>query len=105
MNWNYGYKFGYDEIGSSSNPCDEQYRGTHAFSEPEIAAMRDFLVSHKDIKIAINLHAWGNLLITPYNYDDDWKNMHLLNDPINVAYEDIWDNSGLPRGNLYGSGI
>lgn len=67
--------------------------------------MWDFLVSHKDIKIAMNLHSWGNLLITPYNYDDDRRNMHLINDPINVAYQDIWDNSGLPWGNLYGSGI
>lgn len=23
LNWNYGYKFGFDEIGSSSDPCDE----------------------------------------------------------------------------------
>ncbi len=67
--------------------------------------MRDFLNSHKDIKIAINLHSWGNLLITPYNYDDDWKNMHLQNDPMNMAYQDIKENSGLPNGNLFGSGI
>ncbi len=23
LNWNYGYKFGFDNIGSSDDPCDE----------------------------------------------------------------------------------
>lgn len=27
--------FGQDNIGSSKNPCDEDYRGEFAFSEPE----------------------------------------------------------------------
>jgi len=74
LNWNYGYKFDFDEIGSSSNPCDEQYWGSSPFSEPEVSSMKNFLETHKDIKIAINLHSWGNLLITPYNYDSDWSN-------------------------------
>lgn len=67
--------------------------------------MRDFLTSHKDIKVAINLHSWGNLLITPYNYDSNRKNPNLLSDPYNLAYEDLRENGGLPDGNLFGSGI
>lgn len=105
LNRNYGLKFGLDEIGSSSNPCDEQYRGKSAFSEPEVKALDTYLKAHRDIKVAINLHSWGNLLIVPYNYDDNWKNPHLLKDPYNLAYEDVRKNAGLPEGNLYGSGI
>lgn len=105
LNRNYGYQFNFDEVGSSSNPCDEQYRGLEPFSEPEVKAMRDFLTSHWDIKIVINLHSWGNLLITPYNFDKDWWNPNLLTDPYNIVYDDLHENAGLPEGNLFGSGI
>ena len=105
MNRNYGYKFAFDKIGSSNDPCDEQYRGRSAFSEPETKAIRDFFDSHPDVKITINMHAWGNLLITPYNYDPDKTNPELMGDIMNVAYEDLHYNGGLPEDNLYGSGI
>ena len=37
INRNYGYKWGHDQIGSSSDPCDDSFRGAEsAFSEPEI---------------------------------------------------------------------
>jgi len=69
LNRNYGFKFGADEIGSSSSPCDERYRGTKAFSEPETRAMRDFLRSLPNMKIALNFHAWGNYFIYPFCFD------------------------------------
>ena len=34
LNRNYPYKFMINEVGSSSNPCDETYSGEYAFSEP-----------------------------------------------------------------------
>jgi len=105
LNRNYAFKYGLDDIGSSPDPCDEQFRGSGPFSEPETQAVKSFLDSHPDVKIAINIHAWGNLLITPYNYDSDRNNPELLKDPMNVAYEDLHQNSGLPDNNLYGSGI
>lgn len=36
LNRNYAYQWGIDENGSSSDPCDECYRGEKPFSEPEI---------------------------------------------------------------------
>ena len=59
-------------MGSSgeSDICQDDYRGPSAFSEPETRAMRDFIQKWHNIKIAINLHAYGNLLIHPFNYDD-----------------------------------
>lgn len=89
LNRNYGYKFGYDNIGSANNPCDEQYRGARAFSEPEVRNMKNFLESHPDIKIVINIHSWGNLLITPYNWDPNNKNPDLMSDELNLVYEDL----------------
>ena len=35
LNRNYDIAFGMNSIGSSSRPCDEDYRGPKAFSEPE----------------------------------------------------------------------
>ncbi|CAK84728.1 unnamed protein product (macronuclear) [Paramecium tetraurelia] len=36
---NFQYKFGINEIGSSSNQCSQIYRGRNAFSEPETLAI------------------------------------------------------------------
>lgn len=67
LNRNYGYMWGYDNIGSSNNPSSDTYRGTAAFSEPEIQAMRDFCLGHA-FKLALNFHSYGNLLIYPWGY-------------------------------------
>ena len=40
INRNYGYAWGFDEIGSSGQPGSDVYRGTAPFSEPETAAIR-----------------------------------------------------------------
>lgn len=40
LNRNYDFKFGFDEEGSVSDPCDEIYRGKFAFSEPESRAIK-----------------------------------------------------------------
>ena len=34
LNRNYDFAFGIDEKGSSIDPCEEDYRGPYAFSEP-----------------------------------------------------------------------
>lgn len=104
LNRNYGYKWGFDTIGSSTRKCDEDYRGANAFSEPETQAVRKFLTEDdKNIKIAINFHTWGNLFIIPFNYDDQW-NKELMNMDIYRMYEDIRDSGNLPSGMLFGNG-
>jgi len=50
----------------------------HGFSEPETAAVRDFVETKKDIlAMAFNFHAYGNLLIYPFNYDPSPSNNDL----------------------------
>ncbi|MFQ5628338.1 MAG: M14 family zinc carboxypeptidase [bacterium] len=67
LNRNYGYKWGFDNIGSSPNPSSSTYRGTAAFSEPATQIMRDFAIS-REFTMAYNYHSYGNLLIFPWGY-------------------------------------
>jgi len=73
LNRNYGYQWGYDNVGSSSNPGSEVYRGTGPFSEPETDAIR-FLCESEGLTngftVALNYHTYGNLLIYPWGYAD-----------------------------------
>ena len=68
LNRNYSYMWGYDNSGSSNDGCDETYRGTGPFSEPETQAIRDFVESH-NFPIALNYHSYGNLFIYPFGYE------------------------------------
>ena len=70
LNRNFGYKYAYDNIGSSSRGCSEEYRGTGAFSEPETQAIRAVVGKHK-CKAVLHWHGWGNDLAFPYSYD--WR--------------------------------
>jgi len=67
LNRNFGYKWGYDNTGSSSTPSSETYRGPSAFSEPEAFYFRDFVQS-KNIKTHINYHSYNNSIIYPWGY-------------------------------------
>jgi len=67
LNRNYGFMWGYDNVGSSPNPASETYRGTGPFSEPETQAIRD-LVNAVHPVIALNYHSYSNLLIFPLGY-------------------------------------
>ena len=69
LNRNYGYEWGYDDIGSSPNPNSEVYRGTEPFSEPETQAVRAFCQEHEFVS-ALNYHSFGNLLIYPWGWSD-----------------------------------
>ncbi|HEX9250802.1 MAG TPA: M14 family zinc carboxypeptidase, partial [Ignavibacteriaceae bacterium] len=51
--------------GSSTDPASDTYRGPAPFSEPETAAVRDFLTT-RYFKNALNYHTYSNLLIYPY---------------------------------------
>ena len=66
-NRNYGYAWGYDDIGSSPVPEDAVYRGPTAFSEPETRAVRDFLLNHPPSG-ALNFHNYSQLILYPWGY-------------------------------------
>jgi len=68
INRNYGYQWGYDNIGSSPSGFSEAYRGTAAWSEAESQNLRDFSNAHT-FKLSLNNHTFGNLLIYSFGYD------------------------------------
>ncbi|MCB0558784.1 MAG: immune inhibitor A [Lewinellaceae bacterium] len=69
LNRNYGYEWGADDIGSSSNPEGATFRGIAPFSEPETQAVK-FFCEQRQFGIALNYHTYGNLLIHPWGYND-----------------------------------
>jgi carboxypeptidase T len=85
LNRNYGYNWGFDDDGSSPDPISEVYRGTAPFSEPETQLMRDF-VNSRGLRIVLNYHTYGNLLIYPwgYNYSIYTPDSALLSDYGNL---------------------
>merc|ERR1712045_731383 len=67
-NRNWGYKWGGQ--GASTDPCKETYRGAHAFSEPETAAVRDFILARRDdLVMYITFHSYGQMFLHPWGYD------------------------------------
>lgn len=108
LNRNYDYFFGEDNFGSSDKKCEEDYRGSKAFSEPETIAMRDFLLNHKDIQIVINYHSFGNLLITPFNYATiEESNRQMQNKfPFQLdVYKEFALEGNFPKGVSIGNGM
>jgi carboxypeptidase T len=69
LNRNYGFNWGFNNVGSSNVPNFDTYRGTAAFSEPENRLMRLFC-SQRQFQMSLNYHAYGNLLVYPWGYSD-----------------------------------
>ncbi len=67
LNRNFGYQWGYDDIGSSPIPGSQTYRGTGPFSEPETQAVRAFVDAHQ-FTIWLSYHSYGELLLYPWGY-------------------------------------
>lgn len=70
LNRNYGYEWGYDDIGSSPAPISEVYRGTGPFSEPETRAIKAFLMGNPPAG-ALSFHNYGQLILYPWGYIDE----------------------------------
>ncbi len=66
-NWSVGYGL---DSGSSSSPSNETYRGTGAFSEPETAAMRNYLLSIPKVAAGVDLHSYSQLVLRPWMYQN-----------------------------------
>lgn len=64
LNRNWGW--GWGGQGSSGSPSSETYRGPSAFSEPETAALRDFLSSRSDLAAHLDIHSYGQWILHPW---------------------------------------
>lgn len=94
LNRNYGFQWGFDNVGSSPATFSETYRGQAAFSEPCTQAMRDFAES-RDLHFGISLHSFGRMVFFPPGYAANTYPPPLLR----VQYETIaQDLVTLPPG-------
>lgn len=64
LNRNFGYF--YNTGGTSSTPCNDTYRGTGPFSEPETQIFRDFSLTH-NFRTAQNHHTSANVMVHPFS--------------------------------------
>ena len=67
LNRNFGYKWGYDNNGSSPEPTSNTYRGPAPFSEPESRAVSDLAILH-NYGTHFNMHAYSDAYLYPWGY-------------------------------------
>lgn len=58
------------------------------------------------MKVAVNLHAFGNLFVHPFNYDNGANERLYKEFPsAELFYTDVYTNGGVPTGSRDGTGI
>jgi carboxypeptidase T len=67
VNRNYGYQWGYDNVGSSPDPASDVYRGAGPFSEPEPDAVRRLFLS-RNFRAMISFHSFSQVILYPWGY-------------------------------------
>ncbi|WP_440056551.1 M14 family zinc carboxypeptidase (plasmid) [Pseudoalteromonas sp. T1lg65] len=55
----------------NQNTASNTYGGPHAFSEPETCAIRDFVESHENIRIALDYHSQGNVFFPAHKFNHE----------------------------------
>src|SRR5207248_2440203 len=67
LNRNYAFQWGLVS-GASPNTSDDTYFGAGPFSEPETAAIRDFLLNRGNLKAFLSYHSYSELFLRPWSY-------------------------------------
>lgn len=89
------------EVGFSKNNTmtSNVYSGPHPFSEPETMALRDFVLDHKNITIALDYHSQGNVFFPAHNFiHEDAQDAIDLNILAGNMAEEIKKESGREYG-------
>jgi len=69
-NRNFGHHW--NDGGSSGDKCFDTYHGPEAFSEPETAAIRDFILARNgNIKYYNNMHSYSQFVLMSWGYTTD----------------------------------
>jgi len=66
LNRNWNDHWGGD--GSSGTPTSDTYRGTAPFSEPETAAVSQYVLANLPFNGAIDYHSYSQLILRPYGW-------------------------------------
>ncbi|XP_041692975.1 carboxypeptidase A1-like [Coregonus clupeaformis] len=87
---NRNWDAGFGTAGSSSNPCDQTYRGPKAHSESEVKSIVDFVKSHGNLKAFIDIHSYSQRIMYPYGYTaTPCKDQRELHDLARKAITDL----------------
>ena len=89
------------EVGFTPNKdtTSNVYSGPSAFSEPETAALRDFVLDHNNITIALDYHSQGNVFFPAHNFiHEDAEDAIDLNLLAGNMAEEIKKESGREYG-------
>lgn len=95
LNRNYGYKWGYNDNGSSPNTWSETYRGSAPFSEPESQVIRQLCISHNFVA-SLSYHSYGRMWLFPWGYIAQ-------NTPHHAIFNEIGKNCAAYNGYVYGN--
>jgi len=69
LNRNYNYQWGLGTgVQGSHNTFDDTYIGASAFSEPETAALRDFIQARHNPRAFVTYHTFSELFLRPWSY-------------------------------------
>ena len=69
LNRNFDWMWG--RGGSSGYPGSDTYRGPRPASEPEVAALQNYISKLGPIAVSIDFHSYGQLIMRPYGYTMD----------------------------------
>ncbi len=92
LNRNYGYKWGFDNYGSSPIVTSETYRGPSRFSELETQIARDVFLPKK-IRTQIDYHSYGAYNLCVWGYSGSYEPI-----PDSVTQWEILDSMRAKNG-------
>lgn len=85
-NRNFGFMWNSCSGCSSGSPCTETYRGSVPYSEPEAAALKDFILNSVNVnwQAFITVHSYGQYFVSPWGYTSalpsDYQELKTLSD-------------------------
>jgi carboxypeptidase T len=115
LNRNYSFGWGYDNSGSSPDPCSDTYRGPSANSEPESQAVKN-LVDAVRPKISFSTHSVAGRYLNPFGFRDSSVSYDIYSDFSNdfssqndYLYGTVWQmlayySNGTTRDYLHSQG-
>ncbi|CAD8125653.1 unnamed protein product [Paramecium sonneborni] len=92
---NFQYKFGFNEIGSSSNKCSQIYRGRSAFSESETLTIDNLIQQIRPNIIIVIGGDFDNLVIPDSNSDTYDELLYFITKQYNLNmgdYQTLYQN-------------
>ncbi|ELK13852.1 Carboxypeptidase A5 [Pteropus alecto] len=99
---NRNWRSGFGGNGSNDNPCSETYHGPYPHSEPEVAAIVDFITAHGNIKLLISIHSYSQMLMYPYGHSlEPISNQEELYSVAKDAVQALYEVHGIKY--IYGS--